>query len=147
VTGKRAPCSSHIAVIPRFRAITPVRRDIGVHLGIVDSTSAWATALWWTVLLMHRGERRASGQTRNMGQVNRVFGHARPQHNSPLSLLSSHAVTHSSWPLPTPTSHIHAVSLVPSSPLLPSPLSNVASPLPLLLCSPSCQRGVQFCAL
>lgn len=32
VTGTRAPWSSHIAVIPRLRAISPVRIEFGVHL-------------------------------------------------------------------------------------------------------------------
>jgi hypothetical protein len=31
VTGYRAPWSSHMAVIPRFRAMSPVRREFGVH--------------------------------------------------------------------------------------------------------------------
>jgi predicted NBD/HSP70 family sugar kinase len=31
VTGNRAPWSSHIAVIPRLRAMTPVRIEFGAH--------------------------------------------------------------------------------------------------------------------
>ncbi|SRR6266404_1997185 len=53
VTGKRAPCSSHIAVIPRFRAMTPDRIDCGVHFAtfeVEDSVTAFFTALWWIVL-------------------------------------------------------------------------------------------------
>jgi hypothetical protein len=37
VTGNLTPLSSHKATIPRFRAIRPVRIDIGVHFrGSVD---------------------------------------------------------------------------------------------------------------
>lgn len=35
VTGTRAPWSSHIAVIPRLRAMRPVRIEFGVHLADV----------------------------------------------------------------------------------------------------------------
>lgn len=34
VTGTRAPVSSHTAVIPRFRAMRPVRIEFGVHLEV-----------------------------------------------------------------------------------------------------------------
>ena len=50
VTGKRAPCWSHIAVMPRFRAMTPVRTDFGVHFAAAEAddsaASAFVTALW-----------------------------------------------------------------------------------------------------
>ena len=36
---------------------------------MVDSASACVTALWWILLYVQRGERRASAQTRSMGQV------------------------------------------------------------------------------
>ena len=50
VTGKRAPCWSHIAVMPRFRAMTPVRTECGVHFATTEedgsAASALVTALW-----------------------------------------------------------------------------------------------------
>src|SRR5258707_6845103 len=78
-------------------------------------------------LHVRRGERRVSDQTRNMGRVNSVLGHRRlfPRiglsswHTSLFTrrLPLLHNVTLAALqPLPTPTSHIHAVSLVPSTP-------------------------------
>lgn len=45
VTGKRAPCSSHMAVIPRLRAMTPVRIEFGVHFAATAVLLATAVAL------------------------------------------------------------------------------------------------------
>ena len=50
VTGKRAPCWSHIAVMPRFRAMTPVRTEFGVHFAAAEvddsAASAFVTTVW-----------------------------------------------------------------------------------------------------
>jgi hypothetical protein len=50
VTGKRAPCWSHIAVMPRFRAMTPVRTEFVVHFATAEvegsAASALVTGLW-----------------------------------------------------------------------------------------------------
>jgi hypothetical protein len=90
VTGKRAPCSSHIAVIPRFRAMTPVRMQVGVHfatVGVEDCVSAYVTALQWIVLRAQRGERGLDAQMRNMRRANSVFGSAaRDGHKSDLEV-------------------------------------------------------------
>lgn len=40
VTGKRTPWSFHIAVIPRFRAMTPVRIEPGDHFEVLDTALA-----------------------------------------------------------------------------------------------------------
>jgi hypothetical protein len=57
--------------MPRFRAMTPVRTECGVHFATVveddSAASALFTALWWIVLRTQRGERRAGAQRRNMG--------------------------------------------------------------------------------
>ena len=45
VTGYRAPCSSHIAVIPRLRAIKPVRIELGVHVGPFSLSDVLTKAL------------------------------------------------------------------------------------------------------
>lgn len=39
VTGTRAPWSSHIAVIPRFRAIRPVLMEVGVHFVVSEDVA------------------------------------------------------------------------------------------------------------
>src|SRR6266481_6771371 len=64
-----------------------------------------------------RGERRASGQTRNMGQVNSVA-----------PLLHNRTFNHSSLPSHMSLLPLSPHPLVPSSPLLPSPLLMWLSP-------------------
>jgi len=53
VTGNRAPWSSHIAVIPRLRAITPVLIDCGDHfvkMSEVDAPATFSVADEWISL-------------------------------------------------------------------------------------------------
>jgi hypothetical protein len=45
VTGYRAPWLSHIAVIPRLRAIIPVLIEFGVHLATISGFEVLAAAL------------------------------------------------------------------------------------------------------
>lgn len=51
VTGTRAPWSSHIAVIPRFRAIKPVRTELGVHFATSEDEAVEEVAEAFTAEL------------------------------------------------------------------------------------------------
>jgi hypothetical protein len=77
VTGTRAPWLSHIAVIPRLRAIRPVRIELGVHLaGVAEELGFAARAIVMRVILncLHCegscGDLRASAQVASIVECN-----------------------------------------------------------------------------